>query len=165
METLPGIQQQILRSRRLPLVIVALILAVFGTTIYFGTLRLRKGIQTQLVQRDADILYAVAQMQQLHNQEEGTELGGEIEHLSVALESSQLSELKGVIAMRLFDPQGKFTLSLPLHIPPATLSARDLAQLKALEPRSRFYPNASVAPFFPPTGRDAAPSASAKTAP
>jgi signal transduction histidine kinase len=165
METLPGIQQQILRSRRLPLLIVALVLGVFGTTIYFGTVRLRKGIQSQLVQRDADILYAVAQMQQLHNQEEGTELGGEIEHLSVALESSQLPDLKGVIAMRLFDPQGKFTLSLPLHIPPATLSASDLTHLKALRPGSRFYPDASVAPFFPPTGRDAAPSAAAKTAP
>jgi signal transduction histidine kinase len=140
--------QQILRSRRLPLLVVAVTLAVFTVAIYLGTIHLRKKIQGQMVRRDADILYAVALMQQL-NQEEATDLGGEIEHvadqLNVAL---QISQLKGVIATRLFDAQGHFTLAFPAHIPPGTLNAQDFLELKRLKPGSRFYPRASLAPFL-----------------
>src|SRR5688572_2824893 len=103
MENLLRFPQQILRSRRLPVLIVGLTLTVFGAAIYLGTVHLRKTIRTQIINRDADILYAVALMQQL-KPSETTELGAEIEHvadqLNVAL---QVSELKGVIATRLFN--------------------------------------------------------------
>ncbi|HMJ66920.1 MAG TPA: sensor histidine kinase [Candidatus Binatia bacterium] len=140
--------QQILRSRRLPALIVGLTLAVFGVSIYFGTLHLRKKVQAQIVRRDADILYAVALMQQLNQQEE-SQLGDEIENvadqLNVAL---QISQLKGVIATRLFDAQGNFTFAFPAYVPAAALTAADLPELKRLKPGSRFYPRASLAPFL-----------------
>jgi signal transduction histidine kinase len=140
--------QQILRSRRLPALIVGLTLAVFGVSIYFGTIHLRKKIQAQIVRRDADILYAVALMQQL-NQQEQPQLGDEIENvtdqLSIAL---QISQLKGVIATRLFDAEGNFTFAFPAYVSAAPLAAADLPELKRLKPGSRFYPRASLAPFL-----------------
>src|SRR5258705_6530950 len=141
--------QQILRSRRLPALIVGLTLAVFGVSIYLGTIHLRKKIQAQIVRRDADILYAVALMQQLNQQDEA-QSAAEIEdvahQLNVAL---QISQLKGVIATRLFNAQGDFTFAFPGYVPPAALAAGDLPELKRLKPGSRFYPRASLAPFLP----------------
>jgi len=148
METLPRLQPPVLSSRRLPVLVVSLTLAVFAAVIYLGASHLRKSLQTQIAGRDAEVLYAVALMQQLSS-DEGTELGGEIEHvadqLNVILE---ISKLKGVIAARLFDGQGKFTLAFPAHVSEASLSAGQLADLQLLKPGSRFYPKASVDAFF-----------------
>ena len=148
METLPRLQPPVLSSRRLPVLVVSLTLAVFAAVIYLGALHLRKSLQAQIAGRDAEILYAVARMQQLSDAE-GTELGGEIEHvadqLNVILE---ISKLKGVIAARLFDGHGKFTLGFPAHVSEASLSADQLRNLQLLQPGSRFYPQASVDAFF-----------------
>jgi signal transduction histidine kinase len=147
-ETMVPFPQQILRSRRLPALIVGLTLAVFGATIYLGTIHLRKKIQAQIVRRDADVLYAVALMQQLNQQDEAAsaaEIENVADQLNVAL---QISQLKGVIATRLFDAQGEFTFAFPAYVPSAALAAADLPELKRLKPGSRFYPRASLAPFL-----------------
>jgi signal transduction histidine kinase len=148
METLPRLQPPVLSSRRLPVLVVGLTLAVFAAVIYLGALQLRKSLRAQIAGRDAEILYAVALMQQLSDNE-GTELGGEIEHvadqLNVILE---ISKLKGVIAARLFDGQGKFTLAFPAHVSETNLSSEQLPDLTLLKPGSRFYPQASVDAFF-----------------
>lgn len=146
METLSRLQPQVLRSRRLPVLVVSLTLAVFAAVIYLGALHLRKSLQAQIAGRDAEVLYAVARMQQLSS---GEELGGEIEHVADQFNVIlQISQLKGVIAARLFDGQGKFTLQFPGHVSAATLSAEQLADLQSLQPGSRFYPQASVDAFF-----------------
>ena len=64
MEPRARFPQQLFRSRRLPVMIVALTLAVFGASIWFGTILLRENIRAQMVGRDADILHAVALMHQ-----------------------------------------------------------------------------------------------------
>jgi len=148
METFPRLQPPVLGSRRLPVLMVSLTLAVFAAVIYLGALHLRKSLQAQIAGRDAEVLYAVALMQQLANGE-GTELGGEIEHVADQLNVVlQISQLKGVIAARLFDGRGNFTLGFPAHVSAATLSAEQLAGLQLLRPGSRFYPQASVDAFF-----------------
>jgi len=140
--------QQILRSRRLPALIVSLTLAVFGVSIYFGTVHLRKKIQAQIVRRDADILYAVALMQQVH-EEEHRQLGDQIENLADQLTLAlEISQLKGVIATRLFDAEGSFTCAFPPYVSAAALAPGDLPELKRLKPGSRFHPRASLAPFL-----------------
>jgi signal transduction histidine kinase len=68
--------------------------------------------------------------------------------------------LKGVIATRLYDAQGAFTLAFPEHVSDAPLAAEDLAKLKRLVPGSRFYPEASIAPYVA-----AAPEEARKIAP
>src|SRR6185436_8049650 len=128
--------QQILRSRRLPALIVGLTLAVFGVSIYFGTVHLRKKIQAQIVRRDADILYAVALMQQVH-EEEHRQLGDQIENLADQLTLAlEISQLKGVIATRLFDAEGSFTCAFPPYVSAAALAPGDLPELKRLKPGS-----------------------------
>ena len=128
MELFVRFSQQIFRSRGLPLMIIGVTLAVFGAAIWFGTIHLRKSIRAQIVHRDADILYAVALMQlneqQLNRNGDG-EAGVELEDLPIQLNFAlKISELKGVIATRLYDAQGAFTLAFPEHVsaPPLALS-------------------------------------------
>jgi signal transduction histidine kinase len=148
MEPLVRFPQQLFRSRQLPVMIVALTLAVFGASIWLGTILLRKNIRAQMVGRDADILHAVALMYQL-DQRDGVDLGAELEDTAIQLNVAlKISELKGVIATRLYDAQGTFTLSFPAHVPDAPLRREDLAKLKRLIPGSRFYPEASLAPYL-----------------
>src|SRR5688572_2927173 len=148
MEPLVRFPHQRFRSRRLPVMIVALTLAVFGASIWVGTVLLRKNIRAQMVGRDADILHAVAIMHQI-DQGGGASLGAELEETAIQLNVAlKISELKGVIATRLYDAQGAFTLSFPAHVPEAPLRTGDLAKLKSLIPGSRFYPEASLAPYL-----------------
>ena len=131
--------------------IIGVTLAVFGTAIWLGTLHLRKSIRAQIVHRDADILYAVALLQlneQLSGGNGEAEAGVELEDIPVQLIFAlKISELKGVIATRLYDAQGASTLAFPDHVSDAPLAAEDLARLKRLIPGSRFYPRASIAPY------------------
>jgi signal transduction histidine kinase len=128
--------------------IVALTLAVFGASIWVGTILLRKNIRAQMVGRDADILHAVALMHQL-DQRDGADLGADLEETAIQLNVAlKISELKGVIATRLYDAQGAFTLSFPAHVPDVPLRTEDLAKLKLLIPGSRFYSKASLAPYL-----------------
>jgi signal transduction histidine kinase len=146
MESLLRLPQQVFRSRRLPLLIIGLTLAVFGGAIWLGAIQLRKNIRAQIVGRDADILYAVLRhhLSEYEDAELGDDLEDSVHQLTVALE---ISRLKGVIATRLFDASGAFTLAFPPHVTSATLDTQDFANLARLKPGSRFHGEAALAPF------------------
>lgn len=136
------------RVRRLTLAVIGLTLIVFGVTIYVGTLRLRQSIREQIAGRDGEILHAVAQM--LENGEEGGVQPGELgqdpaTHFVVILKASRL---KGVLATRLFDAEGKCYESFPAYVTEGALSPAELERLQQLQTVSRYHPAARLADLF-----------------
>ena len=116
MESIRQLQERLLRSRWLPWAGIGATLLILAGIIAFGSWQLRQKTRAQIVSRDADILHGVAQMVQITH-ESNRELGGELERLpdqfAVALQISELNQLNGVIAARLFDTNGQFAMALP----------------------------------------------------
>jgi signal transduction histidine kinase len=137
------------RSARLAAFVAALALVLLGSIIFLGTDRLRRSIRTQLVNQDGEILHAVALAQQFAG---GTQtnlsarLQNPADQLALALNISQLKD--GVLAVRLFDANGKFVTAFPPYVSETAMSARTLADLKALSPRSRYLGTARLSDLF-----------------
>ena len=93
-----------LRSRRLPWVLIGVTLAILAGTILFATLQLRAKIREQIAGRDGEVLDAVA-FEHLAADLPEIELLGPLtdpdNQLSVVLKTSRL---KGVVATRLVVP-------------------------------------------------------------
>jgi signal transduction histidine kinase len=147
MEKVREMQTQFRRSKLLPGMLIGLTLAVIAGTILAGCLRLRERVRSQIAGRDGETLYAVARWQQLYAGESGDPTAGSItdpaQQFNLIL---RISELKGVLGIRLFTPEGAFTGdAFPATITDAALTPGDLAQLKALKPVSHFYPAAPLA--------------------
>lgn len=149
MEQIRHIEQAVLRSRRLPALVIGLALAVLAGVVLLATLEARQSIREQIAGRDSDALYAVASLLYSGDVKEG--LAGPTlnagDQLSIALKSS---ELRGVLGVRLFDPEGHFIESFPLYVTEQDLPPAVLASLKALRPVSQFHPHAVLAGLFYP---------------
>jgi len=63
MEKFLQMQQALLRSRRLPLVVIVFTLIVLAATIAITTRQVRSRIREQIASRDGEVLHAVATMQ------------------------------------------------------------------------------------------------------
>ena len=140
-------QQQILRSRRLPVLVICVALAVLGGAITVAGLRLRHDIRRQIANRDGEALYAVSRLQRLAD-ESGNDLGiapddpaSQFTHILV------ISRLKGVVGVRLFSAEGGFINAFPAYITEALLLPDDLPQLQTLKPVSHYLPAARLADF------------------
>src|ERR1044071_6133388 len=105
MERLATIQQLLLRSRRLPWLIIALALAVLGGTIFVAGQQLRGRVREQIIGRDGQVLHAVAQMH-LDELTAGDSVPDFGQQLTVVLKTSR--RLRGVMGARLFDANGKY---------------------------------------------------------
>src|SRR6266545_4235214 len=155
METIRHIERAVLRSRRLPPLVIGLALLVLAGVVALAMLQARQRIRAQIAGRDTEVLYAVALWHYGEDVKEGlagpgTNAGGQ---LSVALKSS---ELRGVLGVRLFDPEGNFVESFPVDVIEENLPRAHLPALKALRPVSRFLPRAEMAGLFYPN--ETAPS-------
>ena len=138
------IERPVARSPWAPFLIIGLALAVLAGTLAWSALDLRARIRSQIVQRDREILDAVALMQHLNDQ-----AGGEtIASLSDPGEQFQLalkvSRLRNVLGVRLYSADGKFVNAFPAYITESALPASDLAQLRNLQPASFFAANARM---------------------
>jgi signal transduction histidine kinase len=153
MESIRQLQQRLRQSRWFPRVAMTVSLLILAAVIAAGTWQLRQKTRAQMLSRDADILHGVAQMVQL-TKEAAQELGGEPERLpdqfAVALQISELNQLNGVIATRVFDRSGRFAAALPGHVSALNLNGPELLQLRALTPVSRFLPEADLRSLFLP---------------
>jgi signal transduction histidine kinase len=147
MEKVREMQNQFRRSKLLPGMLIGLTLAVIAGTILAGCLRLRGQVRAQIAGRDGETLYAVARWKQLYSDELGEPAESPItdpaRQFNLIL---RISQLKGVLGIRLFTPDGAFTGdAFPATITDAALTTGDLAQLKTLKPVSHFYPAAQLA--------------------
>ena len=152
------------RSRLLPVAVIGLTVLVFGVTIYVGTNYLRQEIRKQIKERDAEALHIVVQMLE---SEEGANVEPEglaedpVSQFTVILKASRL---KDVMAIRLFDTDGKFYEAIPPTVNEGKLDASDFRQIKELTNTiSRYHPAARLADTF--LLRPEAPQKHARTAP
>lgn len=138
MATLDHLREWMLRSRRTYLAGVALTLLVLAATVVVGWLLARTLIRDQISRRDADLLYAATLMEQIDLRNgHGTSVLKTDEQ--VGFDAAILaSRMKGVIGIRFFDPQGRFTDAFPATIHPHDLDAHTLEFIGRLEPHSDF---------------------------
>ena len=139
MEHITQIEQLLLRSRRLPWVLVGVTLAILGATILLASLQLRAKIREQIAGRDGEVLHEVAVMQLEADAPEIIEEIGPITDpenlLPVVLKTSRL---KGVVATRFYDASGKSAWAFPTGVREAPLDPRCLPTLARLRPVGRF---------------------------
>ncbi len=157
MERSLQLEQAFLRSRRLPVLVVAFALLVLAATIAVTTRQVRHRIREQIARRDGEVLHAVATMQM---EASAADLGAAADaadpwnQLAVVLETSRP---RGVMATRLFDPQGAFVAPVPPNVREARLEPGEVAELRALRPVSRFHPALSPDTLFYPTTASESP--------
>jgi len=109
------------RSRRAFALGLSLGLAVLGLTLAVAALFVRGLIRQQIIQRDAEALYATTLMEQL-DAADAELLAGEDADAQIGFDAAILaSRLRGVIGIRFFDPGGQFTDSFPANIAPTRL--------------------------------------------
>ena len=141
MENISPVEQLLLRSQRLPWALIGVALAILAGSILFATLQLRAKIQKQIAGRDGEVLDAVAfeHLAALAADMPEIEFLGPLtdpnNQLGVVLKTSRL---KGVVATRLFDTNGNFTLAFPPNVREAALDPQSLQSLRELKPVSRF---------------------------
>jgi len=144
------LQQLLLRSRRLPLLVTGLTLAILGGTILWASHQLRQKVRDQIVRRDAEVLHAVARMLQYEaaiGTNDVATLDDEVSQSVVLLKTSRLG---GVLAARLYSREGQFVEAFPPDVVEAPLEAASLLQLKALKPVSRFHEATRLSDIFAP---------------
>ena len=146
MEKLASIQQLLMRSRRLPWLIIGLTLLILGGTIFVARQQLRDKIRDQLIGRDAEVLHAVAQMHLDEVSKDDPVPDTGLQWL-VMLQTSKLS---GVMGARLFDAEGRFFDAFDVDVLKADLDSADLSLLKELRPVSRFHPATRLSKNFLP---------------
>lgn len=149
METIRHIKTLLLRSRRVSALVILLALAVLAGVLTYTTLQLRRQIRAQIAGRDGEVLYAVALQNYAEDVEDGladsiSEPGGQ---LNIVLKSA---ELRGVLGVRLFDPNGRFVESFPPYVIERALAPENLPQLRRHHPVSRFRPSVRTAELFYP---------------
>ncbi|HWN95533.1 MAG TPA: HAMP domain-containing sensor histidine kinase [Methylomirabilota bacterium] len=144
MKKLASIQQLLMRSRRMPWLVVALTLAILGGTIFVARQQLRSKVRDQIVGRDAEVLHAVAQMYLDETAKDDTapDVGQQI---FVMLKTSKLG---GVMGARLFDAGGRFVEAFDKDVLEADANPADLPLLRKLRPVSRFYPAVRLSENF-----------------
>jgi len=148
MATLDHLREWMLRSRRTYIAGVALTLLVLGATVAVGWLLARTLIREQISQRDADLLYAATLMEQIDARNDTETTAGPSDE-QVGFDAAILaSRMKGVMGIRFFDSEGRFTDSFPASIQPMDLDRHTLESIHRLEPHSHFLRAALLSEVF-----------------
>ncbi|MBK7999169.1 MAG: HAMP domain-containing histidine kinase [Verrucomicrobia bacterium] len=149
MERIVNIQKLLLRSKRLPWLVLLTTLLILAGVIALTMQQTRSRIRAQIAGRDAEILHAVARMQMPMNAAaDAVEDADEPENLLTVI--LQTSKLSGVMGARLFNADGKFVESFPVEMFEAEISEDDLTTMDASMPIGRFWPAYSLDVIFLP---------------
>jgi hypothetical protein len=134
----------------MPTLVLVLALGILGGAVMAGYRHLHQVLRAQLVNRDGEILSAVAQAQQFDspftNSNLAEQLKSPLGQLPLALQISRIRS--DVLGVRLFDAAGRFVTAVPVNMKDATLEARTYGALKKLRPVSRYYSQADLTDFF-----------------
>ncbi|MGA1204759.1 MAG: sensor histidine kinase [Opitutales bacterium] len=133
------------RFHRIILIQGSVTLLVFATVVAAALLVFRAEIRAQILQRDGQLLTTVAQH---FNNRSSAPLKG-TGWIDVLLESSQL---KGVVAVRLFSPKGELVSNIPVDLHQVSLGKDDILRLNRGEPVTRFYRDYSLDLLFSDIG-------------
>jgi len=137
--------------RRLPFAVTLVVLGVFAAFVVVVTLRLRSDLQHQVLAREAESLMGVVRLQQRLAEEEWMALGmtqPDEDRFSTLLLTTRL---RGVLALRLYDPTGQLRSALP-STDDAMLPLQDWTRLEQGEAFARLGRNQPVIDLI--EGRD-----------
>lgn len=118
---------------------LALTLVVFGLVIAVVTHGLRSEVRSQILHRESEALYSATMLQRdLLEEAEGDLDLGHVDYdlFSIVLRTSRM---RGVVAMRVFDPRGAFFDSVPVEVIDEDLSPDVIDRLAALGPEARYH--------------------------
>ena len=124
-------------------------LATFAGILWAVSFKLRGEIRSQILSRDGELLHPVAVM---HLDEERAqsvfmpEVDGTPDMLFAVLRAS---ELKGVIALQLYDADGRVLEAIPDDFLMGDLPAESLRAVREFQPVSRFKADANLNDYFP----------------
>ncbi|HEY9173105.1 MAG TPA: sensor histidine kinase [Verrucomicrobiae bacterium] len=124
-------------------------LAILAGMAAAGAIHLRRHLREHLVQRDGEILYAVALARQYANgagEALSKRMGNPADQLALALDISQLRE--DTLAVRLFDVEGRFVTAFPPNVIETNLNQELLPSLQRLQPVSVFHEHARLTHYF-----------------
>lgn len=141
--------ERLTSSRLVAGLALAAALAILGGMAVAGAVHLRRHLREHLVQRDGEILYAVALARQYANgasEALAKRMDNPANQLALALDISQLKE--GTLAVRLFDTNGQFVTAFPPNVVETTLGRELLLVLRRLEPVSVFRERAQLPDYF-----------------
>ncbi len=125
---------------------VGIALAILLATIIFGLLMMRGLVREQIVQRDAEALYATTLMEQLDFSEMDDDIRSDEEvSFDAALRASRL---RGVMGIRFFNAEGGFSDTFPATVMPQPLEKEALVAIRQLNSHSRFIRSRSMDEIF-----------------
>ncbi len=135
------------QSRWLPVGAVLLALVLLAGAISAGTWYLRDRLRAQAVNRDGEVLKAVAMMQVQAEQDIDPQftLAEPASQFQLMLKAAFL---EGVMGARLYDAKGQFNTSFPENVREYRLNDADLGHALASQSSSRFYPAADLGQEF-----------------
>ncbi len=138
----------------IPIAATMATLLVFALIVGAVSLKLRAQVRSQIVDRDAEVLYPVALMEISRAEDDFLSdplLEPEADLIEAVLNTS---ELKGVLAVRIYEPDGKFAEAVPADFLLGSLSPEDLDKIGQLEPVSRYHPKGRLKDYFIEIGED-----------
>lgn len=125
---------------------VGIALAILLATIISGLLIMRGLVREQIVQRDAEALYATTLMEQLDFSEMDDDIRSDEE---VSFDAAvRASRLRGVMGIRFFNTEGGFSDTFPATVMPQPLEKEALQAIRQLKSHSRFIRSRSMDEIF-----------------
>lgn len=152
--------EPILRLRRVMLATLVASLMVFGALIATLTLQLRAQLRAEVLQREAEAMHAVAQLQLGHVQVGAAPAIDAATHAALFAAVLESSRLRGVLAVQLFDAAGVLREALPEPIERDRI--RRWWPEQPGQPQARFSPRGSLENVY---GLAPEPSTAATAAP
>jgi signal transduction histidine kinase len=129
--------------------VILLVLVIFGAVVQRATLAHRTRIRQLIVNREGEILHGIARLEQL-GADSASSLIRMVDdpagQLALTLRLSRLN--RDVVAVRLFDADGRFVVAIPASAKEANVPAEAQARLALLMPLSRFHPHAARSDLF-----------------
>jgi len=127
---------------------LALTLVVFGIVVAVVTLGLRAEVRNQILHRESEALYAATMLQRDLLEETDKGLGLEEDDYALFSIVLRTSRMRGVVAMRVFDPKGRFFDSVPVEVIDDDLPGEVLDRLTSTGPEAGFHENYDLDDLF-----------------
>lgn len=125
---------------------VVLTLVVFALVVAVVTFGLRQEVRNQILHRESEALYSATMLQRDLLQEADFEFGEDDFGLfSIVLRTSQM---RGVVAVRMFERDGTFFDSVPIAVVDDDLPAETVARLAEEGPTAVFYESYDLGGLF-----------------
>ncbi|BET69266.1 hypothetical protein ASA1KI_41840 [Opitutales bacterium ASA1] len=124
------------------------VLGVFATAVAVVNVQLRDQWRTRVLEREGEVVRAVAAMERARIVDTESALGAAVldEPFEIALSTSR--GWQGVLAVRVFDSDGRFMDGIPVETHEIVLADADLAALRSGSPLVRFHPHFRFADLF-----------------